>query len=371
MIECETAAVVVTMRDSERLGRAVASVRSQIDGIVVVVYNDPSRTTTTWRNGVLEVGAGMNLGWAAGVHAGLLDVRSQYVWAIQDDLVMQPGAFSCLRDALVEDPGLASVRPLPMDAQGIVNAGYMGAVVDDEGRFHQPRPAEPTRADDLPAQPPGSFLASSGQFIRRRAWDEVGGFDPWFFPWGYIDIDFGRALLQAGWRFDHVPAARMVHEVGASTSSLFRTLMAERNRQLFAAKWAGADAPDVHPLIIDAARTARGRRDPSAGELRGIVGIAAADCTAYLARGLSGVQEELDEMWAQLGSVREDLAHYRSRSESADHEVSRLRSAVEFLSAQFETAAAQRDEANDRLQQIVASRAWRVVSRYWRLKARL
>lgn len=372
MIECDTAAVVVTLRDTPRLWHAVASVREQVDGVVVVVRNDPSFTSTAWRDGVLHVGTGMNLGWAAGVHAGLTQVRSEYVWAIQDDLVMRPGAFGHLRKALAEDAGLASVRPLPLGSHDIIEAGQMGAVVGEDGAFHQPVPGVDTPAGDIDGAHVGSYLPSSGQFIRRQAWDAVGGFDPWFYPWGYIDVDFGRSLAQAGWRFAHVPAARMHHSQGASSSHPFRVLLAQRNKELFGAKWSARDAASVNPAIVAAARTgACTPRPTDLDSLRSVVGVAAADCTAFLASALGGMQARMDDLQDQLTKAQADgRAVWEEKLALLEH-IDELQKGAAYLSEQAEAATSERDGVIAHWEQISRSRAWTLVNRYWRVRQRM
>ena len=61
----------------------------------------------------------------------------------------------------------------------------------------------------------GAFL-----IVRRRAWDEVGGFDER--QWMYAeDLDLGWRLQQAGWTTRYEPRAHVDHESAASTTQLF------------------------------------------------------------------------------------------------------------------------------------------------------
>lgn len=61
----------------------------------------------------------------------------------------------------------------------------------------------------------GAFL-----FVRRAAWDDVGGFDEK--QWMYSeDLDFGWRLRDAGWSTRYEPLAVAEHEVAASTSQQF------------------------------------------------------------------------------------------------------------------------------------------------------
>lgn len=292
-VACEVAAVVVTLRDTPRLRAALDSVRASTGGHdlqVVCVVNDPAAVGTWTDDGVRFVGAGINLGWAGGMHLGLLGIDSDAVWAVQDDLTVAPDALSRLRAALAADPTLGAVRPLPVDDAGRVRRFSLGGVVPPDGRAIVPLPARDVPAATLEPVPVGSYLPSSGQLIRRAAWDAVGGFDPWFFPWGFVDTDFGRSLTTTGWRFATVPAARMRHEGGASSSTLFRQACHDRNRELFAAKWADTPGPGrlVSAAIVDAARAGRAtQRAMTAERLRDIAGVAGTDLALALGRWLT------------------------------------------------------------------------------------
>jgi GT2 family glycosyltransferase len=52
---------------------------------------------------------------------------------------------------------------------------------------------------------------------RRAAVEQVGGMDEAFFMFNE-DVDWCRCMRQAGWAVSYVPAAVVVHHVGASRS---------------------------------------------------------------------------------------------------------------------------------------------------------
>jgi GT2 family glycosyltransferase len=56
----------------------------------------------------------------------------------------------------------------------------------------------------------GWFTAACA-LVRRRAWEEVGGFDPEFFLY-FEDADLGLRLRRAGWRAVEVEGSRAVHD---------------------------------------------------------------------------------------------------------------------------------------------------------------
>jgi N-acetylglucosaminyl-diphospho-decaprenol L-rhamnosyltransferase len=297
LLTAEVVAVVVTMARSPGVDRAIASARAAAGGRdigVLCVVNDPAVTGTWTEDGVAYLGAGLNLGWAAGMHAGVAAVACDYVWAVQDDLTLLPGALDPLVRALEDDPGLATVRPLRVDADDIVQPGSQGWYVGADANGADAVPAVPTPAREYADDRSGSFLMSSGQLIRRTAWEAVGGFDPWFYPWGFVDIDFGRTLTECGWRFRSVPGSLMRHDAGGSTTSHLRRYLYARNQSLFLQKWEDDTqpfdgAPPISPWIVEQARTTRARpRDVTLDHLRAVVATAATDIAPSMARWLPG-----------------------------------------------------------------------------------
>lgn len=364
-MKVETAAVVVTLRDSPRLRRTIASLRQDLagqDAMIVCVLNNPGDSQTRDENGVRIVGAGMNLGWAGGMHAALVGVESEYLWCIQDDLVVPRGTHETLRGALQADPRLGSVRPLPVGDDGLVAQGSVTSTVNDAGEFSRPVPPHRVPPSEVKVSD-GSFLPSSAQFVRRSAWDEVGGFDPWFYPWGFIDVDFGRSLLQAGWHFRTVPEAQVLHSAGGSTNQPFRALLAQRQASLYAAKWSSKPSALVHPHIIEQVREGRVKpRHTDLDSLRHIAGTCAADLVLFL---MGQLPERLAAERAPLESHLAD-ARYERDAALAD---------LAFVTDQFQTAARQRDRAAQERNEIAAhrdrmeqSRAWRMASAFWRLR---
>jgi GT2 family glycosyltransferase len=56
--------------------------------------------------------------------------------------------------------------------------------------------------------------------LRRRAYDEVGGFDEE--QWMYAeDLDLAWRMHDAGWLMRYVPEARVLHDAGAATDAAF------------------------------------------------------------------------------------------------------------------------------------------------------
>lgn len=286
--------MVVAMNESPRLemclgalGRGTGDVPTEVVCVEVGPGSAPRAET---RGGVRYLFPGINLGWAGAVHLARSHTDAPVLWLIQDDIVVEPDALAALYAHLAADPGLAAARALPVDASGLVAVGALGSVLDLAGFPTAPLPPRPAPPGELLDRPPSSYLPSSALMVRTEVWDEVGGFNPWFYPVGWIDVDFGLALAAAGRRVTQVFDAHVCHQGKGSTPSALGHFCSQRNHALLRALWfPNAPAPDAHDLvdgvIIEAARKAR--RSPTAlspADLVSIAGACAADSYLRFAR---------------------------------------------------------------------------------------
>jgi GT2 family glycosyltransferase len=137
-----------------------------------------------------------NRGFGASVNQAVARSDAPLVLVLNSDTEASEDFLPPLRAALDADPGLAGVNP----------AGNMFARYD-LGRY---------------ARQPGGYvrlhkLLGFGFLIRRRAFEQVGGFDDAAFGRGYDDdTDLSRRLVARGWRLGVHPEARLFHAVGGS-----------------------------------------------------------------------------------------------------------------------------------------------------------
>lgn len=91
------------------------------------------------------------------------------------------------------------------------------------------------------------WISGSCMMFRRSAFDEVGGFDESFFMYAE-DVDLCRRLRDAGWSTLYVPAARVVHVQGVSTSRHPYRMIVAHHRSLF--RFAAMTARDQRDRIL-------------------------------------------------------------------------------------------------------------------------
>lgn len=161
-----------------------------------------------------------NLGAATG--RNLAVARAVDEWApefllfVDDDAELHPAAIAALvapfSEAGNERLGATAAKiRYPGDPPRIYVAGgssirfWMGDTSPygqgelDRGQYDSPEPCIP---------------GTGCLMVRRAAFDEVGGFDAAYDPYGYEDLDFSLRLIEAGWECLYVPMALAWHERG-------------------------------------------------------------------------------------------------------------------------------------------------------------
>jgi N-acetylglucosaminyl-diphospho-decaprenol L-rhamnosyltransferase len=239
---------------------------------VVVVDNasrDGSPDRIEGRHPAVQlVRAGANLGYARAANLGIAAATAPIVAVINCDAVLEPpGAAAVL--ARFDDPGVGAVGPRIVDVTG---THYPSArsmphawVAALHGLVHPFRPdnrwTRAYRQTDLdPAVArPVDWVSGAAVWLRRRALDDVGGWDERYFM--YVeDVDLCWRLRRAGHRVWYEPATTVVHVGGASTRRHPYRMLVEHHRSLYRfadVRWTGARrallAPTAAYLVVRAA----------------------------------------------------------------------------------------------------------------------
>lgn len=260
-VEAQVVAIIPALRRSDRLHRcldSLLSVGKEHDLRVLCVINGGDGHAPAMTDGrVTFVEAGINLGWPGGLEFGRRGVRAEFLWVVQDDMVMLPGCLDHLLGALERDPTLGAVRPLIVDHRGRVRRRSGGVYLDAAGMPVRGWPMRSRRASTIRIPSDLSYIAGSGMLVRDDAWMDAGGWDWRYYPVQFADADFNARLRAAGWRISLEPQAHARHEVSASSPDHFRALLSFHNGQRYRRRWvddpdgtAGTDEPPtVHPDV--------------------------------------------------------------------------------------------------------------------------
>jgi N-acetylglucosaminyl-diphospho-decaprenol L-rhamnosyltransferase len=224
-------AVVVNYNAASHLPACLASLLAEGITDIVVADNgsvDGSEAvvarvapTATW----LPLGSNLGYGTAANRAARIRPGRDLLI--CNPDLEVRPGTVAALASRLGRESGLGVVGPRLLNPDGTVypSVRTFPDLVDalGHGLLGMVAPNNPFtrryRMLDWDHDQPADVDWVSGAFflIRRRTWEEIGGFDPQYFMY-LEDVDLCWRAGRAGWRVGYEPAGEVVHVQGVSAA---------------------------------------------------------------------------------------------------------------------------------------------------------
>jgi GT2 family glycosyltransferase len=163
---------------------------------------------------------GRNLG-AVGRNLAVALVDAPYVAFCDDDTWWEPGALKAAADVLDLHPRLAVVT-----AHIVVEPGGSDDAMSLE-MARSPLPAAP----GLPGHPLLSFLAGAS-IVRRRAFEEAGGFSPRLWLGGEEEL-LASDLARRGWLMTYLPEIVVHHQPSQARDRVLRRRHGIRNTLWF------------------------------------------------------------------------------------------------------------------------------------------
>jgi len=158
---------------------------------------------------VTLIETGQNLGFAKANNIGIryaLDQGANYVWLLNNDTIVDPGALSAMVELAERDRRVGVVGSVLyyMEQPTKVQAWGGGRVSLLTGRScHLRAPGEP------------HYITGASMLLRREALEQVGLLDEGFFMY-WEDVDLSFRLRQRGWMVAVTPGSRVLHKESAS-----------------------------------------------------------------------------------------------------------------------------------------------------------
>jgi len=255
--------VIVNWNSGESLARCVSSLRAHAPEVrIVVVDNASTDGSLDLRDangpGTLILRNTENRGFAAACNQGWNICDGDPVLFLNPDTESTPGAVEALRRCLAEEPGAWAAGGNLVGRDGATQAGFtvrrfptVAAIAAEAFLLHRIWPGNPWTARTRMSgwdhasrmeveQPAGACL-----MVRRSALEQLGGFDERYAPAWFEDVDLCRRIRGMGGRILFEPAARFIHQGGASLAHLepgqFQELF-HRNQLRYFEKHFGTDA---------------------------------------------------------------------------------------------------------------------------------
>ena len=227
-------AVVVAWNSAAHLARAVSSIPAGALRIVVDNASSDGSAEEARRAGAEVLSPGRNLGFGPGCNLGAARAGPGHdaILLLNPDAELSGGedCLATLLSALDADPGLGAVVPA-LEGEGqevfqLRTLPTLGSLARESLLVNRFWPGNPwlgaERYLDRPRDVPFDVEqpAAAALLVRRKAFEDVGGFDPAFVPAWFEDVDLCARLLESGYRIRFVPSARCRHAGGSTLKSL-------------------------------------------------------------------------------------------------------------------------------------------------------
>jgi GT2 family glycosyltransferase len=168
-----------------------------------------------------------NVGYGSGANRGIAAGAAEYVLVLNADARLHAGAAQALIEELDLHPDTGIVGPRLVDGHDRIQPSCArfptpGRLLLHETGLWKLVPwtklrarAQPFFDLDVPGHVP--WVLGAALAIRRRSFEDVGGFDPKYFMY-YEEVDLCRRLAATGTLTRFTPAATIGHIGGASTA---------------------------------------------------------------------------------------------------------------------------------------------------------
>lgn len=222
------AVIVLNWNNAADTLECVASLRASNNPHLSVVVVDNGSTDSSWEKlqqqlsntDVTLLQSGANLGYAGGNNVGIraaLNYRPEYIWILNPDTLVHTLCLDELLKAAEKHPqaGILVPKILYKDRPHII--WYAGGDYDmtraqtnhwrfgaqDDGRFDY-------------TSCKATFATGCSLFVRREVFEKIGLLDERYFLY-WEDTEFSRRALRVGYEICYVSAARVWHQLMASS----------------------------------------------------------------------------------------------------------------------------------------------------------
>jgi GT2 family glycosyltransferase len=207
---------------------------------VIVVSNDaPQAILDALRSGtegIRLVESRVNLGFGGGNNLGVSVARGDYVVLLNDDAIVAPGWLEWLVATADAHPHAGAVGSLILFPDGRIQEA--GSIIWADGSALGVSRYAPGDSLEWMFVRRVDYASACSLLVNRRAWNEVGGFDPEYHPAYYEDVDLCLALREHGYVVLFEPRSRVWHHESASSDQRFKRFLFARNQKRIQAKWA-------------------------------------------------------------------------------------------------------------------------------------
>lgn len=235
MRKIKVSIIIVHYRNEQELYDCITSIKRSTPETsyeIIVVDNDERKTigpTLKKKFGwVKYLKAPGDVGYGAGNNLGAKEARGEYLFILNPDTKVPPGAIDTLVTFLEKRKKTAIVAPNLIDAKGkvfiqlgsgkltplrgIVALSFLNKIFPNNpiSRGYWLKGDSIDKVREVDVVPGSAFL------VRKEVFDELKGFDETFFLY-FEESDFCKRVKEVGWKIFITPDAQITHYWGKST----------------------------------------------------------------------------------------------------------------------------------------------------------
>ena len=227
-------------KNLSRLNLAIESIRlhTSYPNLKIVVVDNSSLGILSNLNLVDEViWTGINLG-----HVGALEyVRKsydfEYLWTLQDDMTILNDVLEILLNELTQNSKVGVASPVLL-RNGVIPAFTRGGIFTDRQNLKWTNiPEKDIKPELLTLNSDLCFVAGSGALWRKKALDDISGFDLDLYPLTHADFDTCFRLRQRNWNLSLLTNAHITHEMNGSTVKILNQTLVNINENIIRGKF--------------------------------------------------------------------------------------------------------------------------------------
>ncbi len=198
-----------------------------------------------------------NVGFTRGNDQALALAQGRYLFLLNPDTELRPGALQTLIDYMDAHPRVGIVGPQLVYADGSLQSSRrrfptLATAFFESTRLQQWFPRSPILAryymldtsDDAAQEV--DWVTGSAMFVRREVYEQVGGLDEGFFMYAE-ELDWCYRAKKAGWQIVYLPSAQIVHHEGKSSEQVLaqRDIYFHSSKVRFFRKYRGAFVAEI------------------------------------------------------------------------------------------------------------------------------
>lgn len=243
-------AVIVHYQSPFSLARCLKSLQAPLHpGLerIVVDNHSPDWDPAPWRRdfpGVAFLSRSANGGYGVAANEGMRSARGEFLWLLNADTAVWPETLPALLRFAAAHPEAGILGPKILNAAGAVERSCRTfprwwtplvsrcsplTLLWPDNRFSRRYLASP---EDLRAEREAEWVSGACLFIRRRTFEQTGGFDERFFLY-MEDVDLCLRTRRAGWKIFFVPQAVILHRLGSASAQRKTRCIVEHHRSIW------------------------------------------------------------------------------------------------------------------------------------------